>query len=90
MTDFEFTAYQAALVPVVMGIVQVFKITNLLPARFAPLLALILGVGGVFLLKPDSVQTGVLIIQGAMVGLSAAGLFSGVKTVAQQPATTNS
>lgn len=65
-----------ALVPVVLGVVQVGKIAGL-SSRWAPVLSLVLGVGAVSLL--DS-WTAANVVQGVIVGLSASGLWSGVKS----------
>lgn len=64
------------LVPVVLGVTQVFKTVGL-PSRFAPLVSLVLGVLGASLL--GSGFSGSDIIQGIVAGLSASGLWSGVK-----------
>jgi len=54
-----------ALIPVVLGVTQVFKILGL-GVRFLPLVSLVLGVGAVCVLAPI---TGVSVIQGIVVGL---------------------
>lgn len=66
-----------ALVPIVIGLVQVCKIAGL-PSRVAPMLSILLGVGASFLLPLDG-NLGVIILEGIMVGLSASGLYSGAK-----------
>jgi len=69
----------AAIVGLIMALVQLAKETGL-PARFAPLLALVLGVGaGVFFVAPGDYAQGVL--SGVVLGLSAVGLYSGPKNV---------
>lgn len=66
-----------ALVPIVLGVTQVAKMTGL-SRRYMPLVSLILGViGAVSLGAFDA--TGVM--QGVVVGLSASGLWSGGKAV---------
>jgi len=69
----------AGLVPVIVGVVAVFKATGL-PSRFAPLLSLLLGIGGVFLL-PHDIATGTTILIGIGSGLAASGLYSGAKAM---------
>lgn len=69
----------AALVPVIIGVVSVFKSAGM-PSRFAPLASLALGIGGVFLL-PHDVALGVTILIGIGSGLSASGLYSGAKAM---------
>ena len=67
------------LVPIVVGLVQVAKISKL-SHRWLPLLSLGLGVLGTFLVGAESFSQEVL--QGLVVGLSASGLFDvGSKTV---------
>jgi len=67
------------LVPVVLGVTQVFKLTGL-SSRWCPLVSLLLGVGGAFLV--GGVHA-VNIIQGIVAGLSASGLWSGVKATTE-------
>jgi hypothetical protein len=65
------------LVPVVISLVQVFKLSGF-PSQFAPLISLLLGVAVVFIVDGAPVST--LILQGILVGLTSSGLFSGVKS----------
>ena len=64
------------LVPVIVGITQVVKAIGM-DSRFAPLVSVILGVAGAFLISGIS---GGVAIGGIVAGLSACGLWSGVKT----------
>lgn len=64
-----------ALVPVIIGIVEVFKKLGV-STKYAPLLAILLGVLGVIGIEGVSV---ISIIAGIVIGLSSSGLFSGVK-----------
>jgi hypothetical protein len=75
-----------ASLAIVLGLVEVLKfiIGN---SRFAPLYALILGIGIAFLTLPDAAVREV-ILQGLINGLSAAGLYSGTKAVIK-PASIN-
>lgn len=66
-----------ALVPVVMGLVQVVKRLGL-PTRFAPILSIAFGIAGAFVVAPATV--GITIILGIIVGLTASGLYAGGKT----------
>jgi len=61
------------LVPVVLGLVQTAKVVGV-NSRYAPLISLVLGVAGTFLLGHLD------ILQGIVIGLTASGLFSGTKT----------
>ena len=68
---------QGAFVPFIIAIVQLAKMFNM-PSRFAPLLAVILGVGlnlsnGIFYVEK--------VIEGIIIGLSAAGLYSSTKSI---------
>ena len=70
--------YGIALVPLIVGIVEVVKQVGL-PTRFAPLLALLLGLGSGFVMHTTSISEALVI--GVMVGLSASGLYSAGKTM---------
>jgi len=73
----EYTAFDIALIPVIVGLVALF--TGLgLPKRWAPVVALILGIlGGTVYIAPANVAEGVLV--GLTMGLAASGLYSGTK-----------
>ncbi len=73
----DITAGFLILVPVVLGVVQVIKMSGL-PVRWAPLLSLILGIGGAFLIGGATHSQEIL--QGIIVGLAACGLWSGAST----------
>lgn len=66
------------LVALIIGVVEVAKKTGL-PARFAPLLSVGLGLVMAFL---GGGLTMTALTAGLMMGLMACGLFSGVKAVA--------
>ncbi len=65
------------LVPVVLGLTQVFKIAGI-SKRWIPLMSVFLGIVGVSLLAGFQ---GSQIIQGTFIGLTACGLWSGPKAV---------
>lgn len=70
-------AYDVALIPIITGLVGVFTQLGL-RKKFAPIVSLILGLLiGVFYVYPDDIKGGILV--GIMLGLSATGLYSGVK-----------
>lgn len=77
------TVSQLALVPLVMAVVSLVKLTGIAGAtnRFAPLYALVLGVLSAFLVPSATVQ--LTIIAGVTIGCVAAGVYSGVKTTVQ-------
>jgi hypothetical protein len=64
-------------IAVVIGLLEVVKIAGL-PTRFVPLSGLILGSGISFLFPAETI--GLTILSGLVIGLSACGLYSGVKT----------
>lgn len=65
------------LIPIIVGVVAAIKKIGM-TSRFAPILAIVLGVVGVWLLN-DFALTGAIALQGVLAGLSAAGLYSGTK-----------
>ena len=66
----------AVMVPLVVGLVAVLRKVGM-PTRFAPVMAIVFGVLSTwFFVSPDTNS----VMQGIMVGLSASGLWSGVKT----------
>jgi len=71
------------LVPVVVGVVQAVKLTGV-STNYIPTLAILLGILGVYSAS-GFMFSGMMVIEGIVVGLSAAGLYSGVKaTVASE------
>src|SRR5699024_11568272 len=61
------------------GLIEVAKIGGL-PKRFAPVLAIVLGIlAGVIYLEPESMKGGVL--KGIAIGLASVGLYSGTRNV---------
>lgn len=73
----EFTAYDIAVVPVIIGVVEVMKKAGL-PARLAPFAALVLGIAaGTLFVAPDDLPKGAFV--GVAMGLAASGLWSGTK-----------
>lgn len=75
MTDI--TVYDVALIPLITALVGLFRQLGLSP-RWAPLVAVVLGVvAGVVYVAPHDFAQGVLV--GLALGLSAVGLYSGVK-----------
>lgn len=72
-----FEIYDVVLIPLIMGIVELFKRAGI-SKKILPFIALILGImiGVVYIADFDWKQ-GILV--GAMLGLSASGLYSGTK-----------
>lgn len=74
------TVLQLGIVPLVIGIVQILKNAKLVGEdnRWAPIVSLVLGIGGAFLIPSATWQLTVL--AGITLGCIAAGVYSGVKT----------
>lgn len=70
-----------AEVPVVIGLVQVAKGVGL-SGRFAPLLSIALGIGGLLVV---GLAWQVAVAQGIIVGLVSSGLFSGGRALLTSP-----
>lgn len=67
---------------VVIGVSEVIKKMGF-NAKYIPIVNIIIGVaGGIMYVSPVDIRAGVL--QGVIVGLSASGLYSGVKNVSQE------
>jgi uncharacterized membrane protein HdeD (DUF308 family) len=82
MSGVEFQAYDIALLPVLIGVVRLV-IEAGLPKKYAPVVAIVLGVViGVLYLADGNVEQGVLV--GTALGLASVGLFSGAKNVAER------
>jgi len=74
------TVVVISAVPLVLGLTQVAKMVGM-PSKYAPLLALVIGISYALGLQGLSALS---IVQGISYGLSAAGLYTGTKTVAQE------
>lgn len=71
--------FGVALVPIILGLVELFKRTGF-PDKWSPVLSVILGLlAGVYLLDTGSLSEGIVV--GLALGLSATGLYSGTKNV---------
>lgn len=73
------TLIETAAVPIVVGLVSIIKQSGI-PHKFAPILSLLLGVGVSYLIHP-LVDVRALLLEGITFGLSASGLYSGVKVL---------
>jgi len=75
------TIFGVALVPIIIGISEVAKRVGF-PKKFIPILDLTLGIAAGFIYAaPGNAKEAALV--GIALGLSASGLYSGVKNVAQ-------
>lgn len=82
MNMVEIEAYGIALVPVIVGLVELFKGIGL-SDKLAPVASLVFGIlAGIFYASPDDLLGGVLI--GIALGLSAIGLYSGTKNTIEK------
>lgn len=75
--DIALSPVTAVLVPIVIGLVAIVK--GYTGSYWAPLSAIVLGVGGSFLIPQVSVTSTILV--GIIVGLTAVGLYSGSSTM---------
>lgn len=76
----EITANSVVVVPIIIALVQAIKLTGWVRDHFAPLVTIAIGVLISFLSNhnnPDLTETA---LSGAIYGLMASGLYSGVKT----------
>lgn len=64
----------ATAIPVILGLVEVFK--KIVPSKFAPLISVVLGMGVVVLFAGGRFDIQIALV-GIMTGLSASGLYSG-------------
>ena len=72
--------YDIALIPLIIGLVQVLKYFGFKKKWFLPMASLLFGIlAGVIYVYPNDVTSGILI--GVMMGLSASGMYSGGKAI---------
>lgn len=77
----DLTVYDVALIPAIVGLIQVAKGLGL-PHKFSPILGIVLGiVAGTVFVYPDDIKGGILV--GIMIGLSTSGLYSGTKNTVE-------
>jgi MFS family permease len=75
--------YSAALVPIILSVVQAFKMTGWVQDKYAPFLSIAVGIGISLLLVHDAFHNiASVILGGILFGLSASGLYSGITTTA--------
>jgi hypothetical protein len=73
-----------AIIPIIVALVQMFKMTNWVKDRFAPFLAVGLGILLAFLFGDDfGNDWSHIIFTGIIYGLSSSGLYSGIKTTSE-------
>lgn len=76
-----FTLQAAVVIPIITAIVQAFKFW--INDKFAPFIAMIVGVGITFLFTHDAIAdlSGTILL-GLLFGLASSGLYSGLRTTA--------
>ena len=73
-----------AIIPIIVALVQMFKMTTWIQDRFAPFLAVGLGIVLAFLFGEDfGHDWSHIIFTGIIYGLSSSGLYSGIKTTSE-------
>lgn len=72
----DITVYSVTLTAVVIGLIEVFKQCGL-PEKWCPIVSVILGMLAGVIYASSSLEEGILV--GIAIGLSACGLYSGVK-----------
>lgn len=77
----QISASAVVVVPIIVAIVQAIKLTNWKGIdRFAPLISIGVGIIIGFLADHNNADLTATILSGAMYGLMASGLYSGLKT----------
>lgn len=75
-----YTAVSAVAIPIVLAITQALKF-SWIKDEYAPFVSIVVGIGVAFLLIHDvSSNLSHIILNGALFGLSASGLYSGIKS----------
>jgi hypothetical protein len=73
-----------AIIPIIVALVQMFKMTTWIKDRFAPFVAVALGILLAFLFGEDlGHDWSHIIFTGIIYGLSSSGLYSGIKTTSE-------
>lgn len=76
----QITLGTAAAVPIIVALVQMIKMLNFIPEKFAPFISILVGILIAFLLAHDSLDFSGNILAGILFGLAASGLYSGIKS----------
>lgn len=75
-----FTLEAAAIIPIITAIVQAFKLTQWVKDKYAPFLAMLVGIGVTFLMAADYAENlSGTILTGLLFGLASSGLYSGLQ-----------
>jgi hypothetical protein len=76
------SASAAAIVPIIIAVVQAIKVTGWLKNEYAPIAAILIGVLISFIAGHNSNDLSYVILSGVIYGLASSGLYSGIKTTA--------
>lgn len=79
----ELTTNAIVVVPIIVALTQAIKLTGYVPDHFAPLVSIAIGVLIGWLSNHNHPDLTATILSGAVYGLMASGLYSGVKTTMQ-------
>ena len=78
------TVYSAALVPIILSIVQALKMTGWVKDKFTPFVSIGVGIVIAFLLAHDAFHNiSSIVLSGILFGLASSGLYSGLTTTAK-------
>lgn len=80
VTLIQLSAVGLALVPIVIALTQIVKMW-VLDSRYAPLVSIAFGIAGAFIIPVPTTTIGLTVLQGILIGLTASGLFTGVRAV---------
>jgi hypothetical protein len=84
-TDIDLSTVSAsavAIIPIIIALVQVVKMANWVNDKFAPIIAIVIGVIITMLADHNTADWSNSLLSGVVYGLSASGLYSGVKSTA--------
>lgn len=74
----------AATLPIIVAITQAFKMMNWVQDKYIPFISMLVGIGVAILLTHNFIaDLSSTIMSGILFGLSASGLYSGVKSTTQ-------
>lgn len=80
----QITFSSAAILPVIVAIIQVLKMSGFVKDKYAPFVSILVGIILAFLLVQNVTQNiGETILSGILYGLASSGLYSGVQTSAK-------
>ena len=77
----DFTITIPILIAITLGVTEVVKRVKM-PTRFLPLVALVIGIALAFIAQIGTI--GINVLAGLTIGLTASGLFSGVKATIEK------